>query len=161
MWALPQAVPFSECPGAAESTIGLDDLKACDKVEEGELCEADGECGTKDSDDNCVYPSQGQPRHGHLPPHTLQTLPALTAAAAAAAIATAAAAAAAAAVSPGLALAGGGESGGGGGGGVVVLVLLLLLGRPAWPSTCRGSTLASAPSSRPAAHSERRRETIS
>ena len=38
--------------------------------------------------------AEGQPRHGHLPPHTLQTLAALIAAAAAATAAAAAAAAA-------------------------------------------------------------------
>ena len=54
-------VPFSECPGAEESAIGLDALKAlktCDLVEVGELCEADGECGTEDSTNNCVYSSR-------------------------------------------------------------------------------------------------------
>ena len=125
-------VPFSECPGAVESTIGLDDLKAlptCDLAEEGMLCEADGECGTEDSTNNCVYssrkgsldmdiyrripcrpspPSQPPPPPPPSPPPPPPPPQPLS--------------------SPGLALAGGGESGGGGGGGVVVLVLLLLLG---------------------------------
>ena len=131
-------VPFSECPGAHASTIGLDSLKAletCDLVEVGEVCEADGECGTEDTKNNCVYSS----RHGSLDMDIYRRIPCTAAPPA----------------TPPLVignplppppppnppppplpslpndqslLAPGGDSGGGGGGGVVFLVLLLAAG---------------------------------
>ena len=141
-------VPFSECPGAVESTIGLDDLKAlptCDLAEEGMLCEADGECGTEDSTNNCVYSS----RKGSLdmdiyrripcrpsppssppppPPRPPPPPPPPPAPPPPSRIALPSQPAPPPPSSPGLALGGDPPQGGGGGGGVVVLVLLLLLG---------------------------------
>ena len=132
-------VPFSECPGAHASTIGLDSLKAlktCDLVEVGEVCEADGECGTEDTKNNCVYSS----RQGSLDMDIYRCIPCIAAPPAAPPLVLGNPLPPPPPPSPpppprpflpgaqSLIGPGGGDSGGGGGEGVVFLMLLLAAG---------------------------------
>jgi hypothetical protein len=51
-------ISASECPGGWASEDAGDIPGNCASVAEGELCEADGECGTNDGLNNC-YTSTG------------------------------------------------------------------------------------------------------
>eukprot|EP00965_Chrysotila_dentata_P123621 4086767-Pleurochrysis_carterae.AAC.1 len=57
-------IPSEECPSAYFSDR---ELRPCDVAKVGELCEADGECGTRDNVDNCRGSDNKAPAGSHTP----------------------------------------------------------------------------------------------